>query len=77
MAICLQRYMKHDMSASICDPIEKEWLDCWKEQLGSPTTNLCKVLQAYVEDLDITVANLDGEMDWDCCEDDNDSSQSK
>jgi hypothetical protein len=31
MAICLERYMKHDMSASIHDYIEKEWLDWWKE----------------------------------------------
>jgi hypothetical protein len=26
-AICLERYMKHDMSATIRDSIEKEWLD--------------------------------------------------
>jgi hypothetical protein len=31
MAICLERYMKHDMSASICNSIEKEWLNWWKE----------------------------------------------
>jgi hypothetical protein len=63
MAIFLERYMKHDMSASICNSIEKEWLNRWKEQLGNPTTTLRQVLRAYVEDLDITVTNLDGEMD--------------
>jgi len=26
-AICLERYMKQDMSAAIQDSIEKEWLD--------------------------------------------------
>jgi len=30
-AICLERYMKQDMSAAIRDSIEKEWLDRWKE----------------------------------------------
>jgi hypothetical protein len=77
MAICLQRYMKHDMSASICNSIEKERLNPWKERLENPTTTPRKVLRAYMEDLDITVANLDGEMDWECWEDDNDTSQSE
>jgi hypothetical protein len=29
-AICLERYMKHDMSPAIHDSIEKEWLDRWQ-----------------------------------------------
>jgi hypothetical protein len=77
MAICHERYMKHDMSASIHNSIEKEWLDCWKERLGNPTTTLRQVLHAYAEYLDITVTNFDGEIDWDCWDDNDDSSQSK
>jgi hypothetical protein len=30
-AICLERYMKNDLSATLHDAIEKEWLECWKE----------------------------------------------
>ncbi len=29
--ICLERYMKHDLSPALCNSIEKEWLDRWKE----------------------------------------------
>ncbi len=59
MAICLKRYMKHDMSPALRDSIEKEWLECWKEQLRNPTQTPRQVLCAYVEELDITVAGLD------------------
>jgi hypothetical protein len=57
-AICLERYMKHDMSPMLCNSIEKEWLDRWKERLGNPTQTPCQVLRTYVEELDITVAGL-------------------
>ena len=64
-AICLERYMKHDMSTKIWDSIEKEWLDRWKERLGNPSQTPRQVLRAYVEELDITVAGLDDAMEWD------------
>ena len=63
-AICLERYMKQDMSAAIRDSIEKEWLDRWKERLGNPTQTPRQILRAYVEELDITVAGLDDAMEW-------------
>jgi hypothetical protein len=62
-AICLERYMNHNLSPAIRDSIEKEWLDRWKEQLGNPTKTPCQVLHAYVEELDITVAGLDNQME--------------
>jgi len=61
----LEWYMKHEMSATIRDSIEKEWLDRWKEQLGNPSQTPRQVLRAYVEELDITVAGLDDAMEWD------------
>jgi hypothetical protein len=64
-AICLEGYMKHDMSTTIRDSIEKEWLDCWKERLGNPSQTPHQALRAYVEELDITFAGLDGAMEWD------------
>jgi hypothetical protein len=65
-AICLERYMKRDMSATLRDSIEKEWLDRWKERLGNPTQTPRQILRAYVEELDITVTGLDDVMEWDC-----------
>ncbi len=63
--------MKHDMSPAIRDSIEKEWLDRWQECLGHPTNTLRQVLLAYVEELDITVAGLNDQMEWDTWEDNN------
>ncbi len=58
--------MKKDLSASLCDIIEQEWLSKWKEHLGNPSSTPCQVMRMYVETLDITVAGLDEEMDWSC-----------
>jgi hypothetical protein len=55
-AICLERYMKHDLSHSVRDAIEKDWLEQWKEHLGNPDGMPRQIMHAYVEDLDITVA---------------------
>ena len=65
-AICLERYMKHDLTTSSRDSIEKDWLKRWTERLGNPDRTPRQVMRTYVEDLDITVAHLDDEMDWDC-----------
>jgi hypothetical protein len=65
-AICIDRYLKNELSAAIRDTIKWEWLDCWRKELGNPDQMPRQVLQAYVEDLDITVAQLDASMDWEC-----------
>ena len=65
-AICLERYMKHDLTTTSRDSIEKDWLTRWTERLGNPDRTPRQVMRTYVEDLDITVAHLDDEMDWDC-----------
>jgi hypothetical protein len=64
-AICLERYMTHNLSASSCDAIEKEWVKKWKERLGHPTVTPCQVMRTYVDNFHIMVADLDNEMDWD------------
>jgi hypothetical protein len=65
-AICLECYMKNNLSASTRHTIEQEWLKRWTDRLGNLDRTPRQVMRAYVEDLDITVAHLDGEMDWDC-----------
>ncbi len=61
--------MKHDLSPALHNSIKKEWLDRWKEHLGNPTHTPRQVLWAYVEELDITIAGLDDQMEWDYWED--------
>ena len=68
-AICLERYMKNVLSPSVRDTIETEWLARWKDKLGNPTATPRQVLRAYVADLDITVAHLDDEIEWDLWDD--------
>jgi hypothetical protein len=75
-AICLERYMKRDMSDSVRDAIEKDWLTRWKARLDNPDRTPRQVLRAYVEELDITVAGLDEAMEWDCWVDDTPSDDS-
>jgi hypothetical protein len=60
--------MKNDLSATLCNAIEKEWLEHWKEQLSNPNITPHQVMQTYVEAHDITIAGLDEEMDWSCWE---------
>jgi hypothetical protein len=68
-AICIERYMKKDLSAPLRDGIKQEWLTKWKDRLGHPTSTPRQVMRTYVEALDITVASLDEEMDWSCWDD--------
>ena len=65
-AIGLKKYMKKDLSPSLCDQIEKEWLHRWKEKLENPVHTPCQVLWSYVDDLGISVTKLDAEMEWNC-----------
>ena len=62
--------MKHDVSTTLWDSIETEWLDRWKERLGNPSQTPRQVLRAYVEELDITVAGLDSAIEWEYWDDD-------
>jgi hypothetical protein len=64
MAICLERYMKHNLSSTVCDTIERDWVARWKDRLGNPDTTPRQVMRTYVNELDISVARLDKEMDW-------------
>jgi hypothetical protein len=54
--ICLEWYMKNNLSALVRDAIEKDWLAKWRERLSNPDSTPRQVMHAYMEDLDITVA---------------------
>ena len=68
--------MKHDLSSTVRDSIERDWLDRWKDHLGNPDRTPRQVMRAYVEDLDITVATLDNAMEWDCWDTTNNANDS-
>ena len=62
-AIFLEKYMKKDLSPSLRDQVEKEWLDRWKEKLDNPIRTPRQVLRSYVADLGISVSDLDAAME--------------
>jgi hypothetical protein len=35
-AICLEKYMKKDLSLGVRDSIEQDWVARWRERLGNP-----------------------------------------
>ncbi len=74
-AICLEKYMKKHLSPSLCNQIEKEWLDCWKEKLDNPIRRPRQVLRSYVANLGISVSNLDAAVEWNCWDMDKDDEE--
>ena len=42
------------------------WLQHWKDNLGNPSRMPCKVIQAYLDYMDISAEMLDDQMDWEC-----------
>jgi hypothetical protein len=62
--------MKNNLSLVARNMIEREWLARWKERLGHPDVTPCQVMHLYVKQLNITVARLDNDMDWDAWDDD-------
>ena len=56
--------------STVRDAIKKDWLARWKERLGNLDVTPRQFMRAYVKNLDIRVAHLDGEMDWECWDND-------
>ena len=65
MAISLKRYMTNQVSAELMNKIEREWLDKHREriqQLDARTPR--QVLRTFADDYDLTVAEIDSQMEW-------------
>jgi hypothetical protein len=62
--------MKNDLSSAVRDTIQRDWVARWKEWLGNPDVTPPQMMRTYVQDLDILVAALDEEMDWNVWADD-------
>ena len=65
MAISLKRYMANQVSAEMMTKIEKDWISKHREclqQMDARTPR--QVLRAFADDNDLTVADIDSQMDW-------------
>ena len=71
MAISLQRYMRNQISAEMMTQIETAWLNKHRERLQQPDTRTPRqVLRAYADDNDLTMADIDNQLDWNTWNDD-------
>jgi hypothetical protein len=48
------------------DKIETDWVAHWCSVIGNPTKKPRRVMKTYLDLLDISVDDLDGQMCWDC-----------
>ena len=65
MAISLKQYMMNQVSAEMMNKIEQEWLAKHRERIQQ--LNACtprQVLRTFADDSDLTVAEIDSQMDW-------------
>jgi hypothetical protein len=58
--------MKYTLDDKAKANLEASWLDRWSSKLGTPSRSLRTVMQTYLEDMDITLDDLDAQMYWDC-----------
>jgi hypothetical protein len=65
-AIFLSKYMKHSLTDLARGKLEEAWLKRWKDKLGHPNCTPGKVLRAYLENMDMSIDDLDHQMCWDC-----------
>jgi hypothetical protein len=65
-AIFINKYMKHSLTDIARGKLEEAWLQRWKEKLGHPNRTPGKVLRAYLDNLDMSIDDLDHQMCWDC-----------
>jgi hypothetical protein len=65
-AIFLTKYMKHTLTDQARTKIEEAWLKRWKDQLGRPSRTPRKVLHTFLDNMDMSVDDLDTQMCWEC-----------
>jgi hypothetical protein len=64
--------MKHTLTDHDRAKLEDPWLQCWKFKLGQPSCTPGKVLRAFLENMDMSLDNLDNQMCWECWPSDDD-----
>ena len=65
-AIFFTKYIKHSLTDLARGKLEEAWLKSWKEKLGHPNRTPGKVLQTFLDTMDISINDLDQQMCWDC-----------
>ena len=65
-ALFLTKYMKYTLDDKAKANLEAAWLDRWSSKLGAPSHSPGMVMQAYLDDMDLTLDDLNAQMCWEC-----------
>jgi len=65
-ALFLTKYMKYTLDDKAKANLEAAWLDRWSSKLGAPSRTPRTVMRAYLEDMDLSLDDLDAQMCWEC-----------
>ena len=65
-ALFITKYMKYTLDNKAKATLEAARLDRWSSKLGTPSRSPCTVMRAYLDEVDITLNDLDAQMCWDC-----------
>ena len=65
MAISLRRYLRDQVSTDMMTKIENDWLTKHRDRLQQTDARTPhQILLAYANDNDLTVADIENQMDW-------------
>ena len=65
MAISLRRFLRDQVSTDMMTKIEEDWLAKHRERLQQTDSRTPRqILRAYADDNDLTVADIDDQIDW-------------
>ena len=65
-ALFITKYMKYTLDDKAKANLEAVWLDRWSSKLGTSSRSPRTVMRAYLNDMDLTLNDLDAQMCWDC-----------
>ena len=69
MAISLCRYLRHQVSMDMMTKIENDWLAKHRDRLQQTDARTpLQILQAYADDNNLTVADINNQLDWNAWE---------
>jgi hypothetical protein len=67
MSVFLQRYLKNGIATKDTIAAAKScWIDCWKENGGTPTMTPSKVYTMYAANSGLPFNQMEEEIDWLC-----------
>ena len=65
MAISLRRFLRNQVSMDMMTKIKEDWLTKHRERLQQTDSHMPRqILWAYANNNDLTVADIDDQLDW-------------